>query len=175
MTLAGRSFLSVSRMFRPRYGCAAPGEYCESVTDQHRAAAVDPHDGPSYPGEDLGLPETGRGSIASLSRRIGALFIDWLLCTFIVVALIRPARADVETWTLLVFAAQDLLLTALTGLTIGKRLLGIRVVRLDGKWIGPLWGLLRTALLLTVIPPLLLNGDSRGLHDRASNTAVVRI
>jgi hypothetical protein len=26
-----------------------------------------------------------------------------------------------------------------------------------------------------VIPPLLLNGDSRGLHDRASNTAVVRI
>jgi uncharacterized RDD family membrane protein YckC len=110
-----------------------------------------------------------------MSRRVGALFIDWLLCTFIVVALIRPARADVEYWTLLVFAAQDFVLTALTGFTIGKRLLGIRVVRLDGKMVGPLWGLLRTVLLLTAIPPLLVNRDLRGLHDRASNTAVVRL
>lgn len=145
------------------------------MTDQHRAASIGPHDRPGYPGEGLGLPETGRGSIASLSRRIGALFIDWLLCTFIVVALIRPARADVEIWTLLVFAAQDFLLTSLTGLTIGKRLLGIRVVRLDDKMIGPLWGLLRTVLLLTVIPALLHDRDARGLHDRATNTAVVRL
>jgi len=113
--------------------------------------------------------------VSSLSRRIGAIFIDWLLCTVIVVALIRPARADVEYWTLLVFAAQDFLLTALTGVTVGKRLMGIRVVRLDGKMVGPLWGLLRTVLLLTVLPPLLLDRDSRGLHDRASNTVVVRL
>jgi len=130
---------------------------------------------PSYPGEDLGLPETGAGSIASMSRRIGAIFIDWLLCTFIVVALIRPARPDVEYWTLLVFAAQDYLLTALTGFTIGKRLLRIRVVKLDGKMVGLLWGFLRTFLLLTVIPTFLMNRDMRGLHDRASNTAVVRV
>jgi uncharacterized RDD family membrane protein YckC len=110
-----------------------------------------------------------------MGRRVGALFIDWLLCTFIVIALIKPARADVEYWTLLVFAAQDFLLTALTGFTIGKRLLGIRVVRLDGKMVGPFWGLLRTVLLLTVIPPLLHDRDTRGLHDRASNTVVVRI
>ena len=121
------------------------------------------------------MPESGAGSIASLGRRIGALFIDWALCTFIVLALIRPSRADVEYWTLLVFAAQDFVLTALTGFTIGKRLLGIRVARLDGKMVGPLWGLVRTVVLLTVLPPLLLNSDSRGLHDRASNTAVVRV
>ncbi len=110
-----------------------------------------------------------------MSRRLGAIFIDWLLCTFIVVALIRPAQADVSYWTLLVFAAQDFLLTAMIGVTIGKRLLGIRVVRLDGKMIGPLWGLVRTVLLLAVIPPLLVNRDLRGLHDRAVNTVVVRI
>ncbi|HET7015182.1 MAG TPA: RDD family protein [Streptosporangiaceae bacterium] len=130
---------------------------------------------PSYPGKDLGLPETGAGSIASMSRRIGAIFIDWLLCTFIVVALVRPARPDVEYWTLLIFAAQDYLLTALTGFTIGKRLLRIRVVKLDGKMVGLLWGLLRTFLVLTVIPTLLMNRDMRGLHDRACNTAVVRV
>ena len=86
-----------------------------------------------YPGADLGLPETGAGSIASMGRRLGAIFIDWLLCTFIVVAIIRPARPNVEYWTLLVFAGQDYLLTALTGFTIGKRLLRIRVVRLNGS------------------------------------------
>ena len=128
-----------------------------------------------YPGADLGLPETGAGSIAGMGRRLGAIFIDWLLCTFIVVAIIRPARPDVEYWTLLVFAGQDYLLTALTGFTIGKRLLRIRVVRLNGAMVGLLWGLLRTVLLLTVIPTLLMNRDLRGLHDRASNTAVLRI
>ena len=121
------------------------------------------------------MPSSGPGSISGMARRIFALFIDWLLCTFIVVAVIRPARVDIEYWTFLIFAVQDLVLTALTGFTIGKRLLGIRVVRLDGKMIGPLWGLLRTVLLLTVIPPLLVNRDLRGLHDRASNTAVVRV
>jgi uncharacterized RDD family membrane protein YckC len=134
-----------------------------------------PSTSPGYPGENLGLPETGPGSISGMSRRIGAIFIDWLLCTFIVVAIIRPARPDIEYWTLLVFGAQDYLLTALTGFTIGKRLLGIRVARLDGRMLGLIWGLVRTVLLLMVIPTLLLNRDMRGLHDRASNTAVVRI
>jgi uncharacterized RDD family membrane protein YckC len=134
-----------------------------------------PSTSPGYPGEDLGLPETGPGSISSMSRRIGAIFVDWLLCTFIVVALIRPARPDVEYWTLLVFGVQDYLLTALTGFTVGKRLFGIRVAKLDGGMIGLIWGLVRTLLLLIVIPTLLLNRDLRGLHDRASNTAVVRI
>jgi uncharacterized RDD family membrane protein YckC len=110
-----------------------------------------------------------------MSRRIGALFIDWLFCTFIVVAIIRPAHADVEYWTLLVFGAQDYLLTALTGFTLGKRLLGIRVARLDGAMVGLLWGFVRTILMLIVIPALLLNRDMRGLHDRASNTAVLRV
>ena len=31
------------------------------------------------------------------------------------------------------------------------------------------------AILLTVVPPLLTDRDLRGLHDRASNTVVVRI
>jgi uncharacterized RDD family membrane protein YckC len=108
-------------------------------------------------------------------RRVGAIFIDWFACTFIVLALIRPNPADVGLWTLLIFAAQDFVLTSLTGLTLGKRLLGIRVVRLDGRWIGPLWGLVRTVLILLIVPALFMNADQRGLQDRAANTAVVRI
>jgi uncharacterized RDD family membrane protein YckC len=70
---------------------------------------------------------------------------------------------------------QDYLLTALAGMTLGKRLAGIRVGRLDGRPVGLLWGLVRTLLLLTVIPPLVTDRDLRGLHDRAANTVVVRI
>src|SRR5580698_8442966 len=151
---------------RTRFGGAAPAGYCNSVTSEHpvTAASAGRDDSPrasGYPGEGLGLPKTGHGSISGMARRLGALFIDWIICTFIVVALIRPVKADVETWTLLIFAGQDYLLTALTGFTIGKRLLGIRVAKLDGTWVGPVWGLLRTVLLLTVVPPLLLNRDLR--------------
>jgi len=129
----------------------------------------------AYPGQDLGLPEAGRGAVATMGRRLGAIFIDWLLCTFIVLALIRPrSQADVEYLTLGVFAVQDIVLTALIGLTVGKRLFGIRVARLDGKIIGA-WAVLRTLLLLTVIAPLVTDRDLRGLHDRAANTVVVRI
>ena len=110
-----------------------------------------------------------------MSRRVGALFIDWLLCWAIVVAAIRPYQADVAYWTLALFAGQDYVFTSLTGSTVGKQLLRIRVVSLDGGMIGPLWGLVRTLLLLTVIPPLLSDRDLRGMHDRAANTVVIRV
>ena len=149
------------------------------MTNQHqavpsRSAQAGTPDHPGYPGEDLGFPEVGQGAIAGMGRRIGALLIDWLLCTFIVVALIRPAQVEVEYWTLAVFALQDVVLTAFTGLTIGKRILGIKVVRLSGSLVGA-WALVRPGLLLVAIPPLLVDRDLRGLHDRAANTAVVRL
>ena len=37
----------------------------------------------AYPGQALGLPERGPGSVASMPRRILALFIDWLLSMLI--------------------------------------------------------------------------------------------
>ena len=200
MRLASRGFLAVSPMFQPRYaarrraartpqialrypsrhrrdlrGCGA--EYCEIVTQQHEAGstrAVRADTTAGYPGERLGLPEGGRGSVSGMARRVGALFIDWLLSTCIVVVAIRPPHSQVEFWTLVVFAAQDVFLTALTGLTVGKLVLRIRAARLDGRLIGG-WALVRTLLLLTVIPALVLDKDLRGLHDRAANTVVVRI
>ena len=80
-----------------------------------------------------------------------------------------------QYWTLAIFGVATYVLTALTGLTLGKRLTGIRVARLDGKPVGFLWALVRTLLLLAVIPPLVTDRDMRGLHDRAANTIVVRL
>ena len=64
-----------------------------------------------------------------------ALVIDWLACSIIALAVFRT-QSQAQLWTLVVFAAEIFLLTGLTGFTIGKRLLGLRVVRLDGRPVG---------------------------------------
>jgi uncharacterized RDD family membrane protein YckC len=105
-----------------------------------------------------------------MGRRLAALLLDWLVCMLIADAIFHSPY-----WTIAIFAAQDYLLTALTGLTLGKRLVGIRVARLGGKPIAFGWTLLRTLLLLLVVPPLVTDRDLRGLHDRAAHTIVLRI
>jgi len=35
---------------------------------------------PAYPGETLGLPASGPGSLAPMGLRVVALLIDWLIC-----------------------------------------------------------------------------------------------
>jgi uncharacterized RDD family membrane protein YckC len=122
-----------------------------------------------YPGERLGLPAHGAGAISGYGPRIVALLIDWALCTVIALAALHS-----QWWTYAIFAAEEYLLTALTGFTVGKRLLRLRVVRLDGKPVGFGWALVRTVLLLAVIPALVFDRDTRGLHDRAANTVVVK-
>jgi uncharacterized RDD family membrane protein YckC len=123
-----------------------------------------------YAGEQFGLPEYGPRSVASMGRRLVALLIDWVVCMLIADAVFHSLY-----WTLAVFAVQDYLLTALTGLTLGKRLAGIRVARLGGKPIAFGRSLIRTVLLLLVVPPLVTDRDLRGLHDRAAHTIVLRI
>lgn len=119
-----------------------------------------------------------------MGRRLAALVVDWVLCELIVAGVTRhsifsgagdPHYFTTLYWTLLVFGAEVCLLTAISGLTVGKRLLGIRVIRTDGGRPGFAWALLRTVLLFFVVPPLLSDRDLRGLHDRASDTIVVRL
>ena len=123
-----------------------------------------------YPGQGFGLPERGPGSVASMPRRLLALLIDWLLSMVIAYWLTHS-----QFWTIAVFAIETYVLTALGGSTVGKRIVGIRTVRVSGGPVGFGWALVRTAILLTVVPPLLTDRDLRGLHDRAANTVVVRI
>ena len=119
-----------------------------------------------------------------MGRRVAALVLDWVLCELIVAAVTRHSVFSGATdshyfstmyWTLLVFGLEVWLLTAISGLTVGKRLLGIRTIRTNGGRPGFGWALLRTVLLFFVVPPLLADRDLRGLHDRASDTIVVRM
>ncbi len=127
-------------------------------------------------GKRLGLPEEGPGSIARPGRRIGALFIDWALCMVIAYGLI--AQGDQQAagnWALLVFLVMSLLTVGTIGCTPGKRVLGLRVVAEGGGRIGLGRVLLRTVLLLVVIPALVWDRDGRGLHDRLSKAVQIRM
>ncbi|MBT2555765.1 RDD family protein [Arthrobacter sp. ISL-5] len=124
-----------------------------------------------YPGERLGLPESGPASIARAGRRILAITIDWTIAL-----LISNFFLAGNPWaTLAVFAAEQILLIGTLGYSIGHRALGIHVVRLGGTPAGPVAALVRTLLLCLVVPAVIFDPDQRGLHDKAMNTVLVRM
>jgi uncharacterized RDD family membrane protein YckC len=123
-------------------------------------------------------------SAAPMGRRMLALIVDWLLCALIASSLtghvLLGGAGDKHYFasqyaTLGLFALEVYLLTAISGLTVGKRLLRVRVISTDGRPPGFRWAAVRTVLLLFVIPACITDRDLRGLHDRAANTIVVRM
>jgi len=123
-----------------------------------------------YPGERLGLPESGPGSIARAGRRIVAIMVDWGIAL-----LISNLVFGGDSWAnLAVFAAEQILLVGTLGYSIGHRLVGIHVVRLGGGPAGPLAAVVRAVLLCLVIPAVIFDPDHRGLHDKAMNTVLIR-
>lgn len=136
-------------------------------------AALD-SDETGYRGRRLGLPESGTNSVAGIGRRLGAIVVDWLLSYVIVVGVFGADYTHVpgQLAVLGMFAAENIVLVSLLGHTIGKRLFGIRVVRL-GSSLTPLAVLVRTVLLCLLIPAVVFDRDTRGLHDRAARTVVV--
>ena len=123
-----------------------------------------------WAGQRLGLPESGPGSLAKLGRRALALVIDWSLSMLVSQAF---ANGD-STITLTVFALSQLLLVATLGYSVGHRLLGLQVRRLDGQYVGIWRSLIRVGLILLVIPATIWDGDNRGLQDKAAGTVLVR-
>ncbi|MFE9725094.1 RDD family protein [Streptomyces sp. NPDC005794] len=141
-----------------------------------RAAAEEMGADFGYRGERLGLPQEGPGSVAPLGRRFGALFIDWALCMLIAYGLL--ARGDQQAagnWALGVFLVMSLLTLGTVGSTPGKRILGLRVIGEDGGRLGAVRVVVRSVLLLLVIPAIVWDRDSRGLHDRLARAVQVRI
>ena len=130
-----------------------------------------------YPGERLGLPESGPGSAAGQGRRLAATFIDWMLAYLIAGGLFGKEAGQghgLGFTTLAVFAAMQILLVGTIGTGIGGRILGLRVLRVDGRLPGPLWAAARIGLILVVFPALVWDRDTRSLHDQITKTMVVR-
>jgi uncharacterized RDD family membrane protein YckC len=125
--------------------------------------------------------DAGPGTLAGWGRRAVALVIDWVVANLIAFAIVRRPdvwQAPVDGLDFLPLAAFGLevwLLTAFLGASLGHRVCGLVLVRLDGKQPPGLWrALIRTALLLLVIPVFVIGRDRRGLHDRVAGTELVR-
>ncbi|MQY21379.1 RDD family protein [Nocardia macrotermitis] len=107
-----------------------------------------------YPGKLLGLPKTGVGSLAPMSRRIVGMFVDWIISTGIAALIVRPDPARIiahthvaagqqpptnfeavtsalSTPTLLVWFIMGVVTVTLFGFTPGQFFLRMRVVRVD--------------------------------------------
>ena len=130
---------------------------------------ADPLDN-SYPGERLGMPAVGSGSVARPGRRIAALAIDWAAAVIISIAFF----AYDSFATLVVFAAVQILFLPMLGGSPGHRLVGLRLQLVGGGWVGLWRPIVRTALLVLVIPAVIWDADQRGLHDKVAGTVLVR-
>lgn len=124
----------------------------------------------TYPGERLGLPETGPGSVARVGRRLVAVAVDWAVALAVSTGFLGG-----DPWTTLaVFGMLQLVMLVTSGASMGHRLLGLELVATDTRWNGPLRCVVRTVLLCLALPALVWDSDQRGVHDQAAGTVLVR-
>jgi uncharacterized RDD family membrane protein YckC len=127
-----------------------------------------------WPGERLGLPDTGPGSVGRVGRRLAAIAIDWA-SAMLIALLFTPYESVAYTWvTPLVFAVLQIVFIPTIGGSVGHRLMGMHVVPLEGGWIGPWRPVVRTALLMILLPALVWDSDQRGFHDKVAGTVLIR-
>ena len=123
-----------------------------------------------WPGERLGLPESGARSVARPGRRFAALAIDWGTAILISVAFF-----NYDAWaTLATFAVAQVVFLLTANGSVGHLLLRLRVVPVAGGYLGVWRPFVRTILLCLVIPAVIWDRDQRGMHDRLAGTVLVR-
>lgn len=137
-----------------------------------------------YPGERLGLPEHGPGSLAPLGRRVAALLFDWLLAVGLTglavpFGLVHTEKfltsGDWQTTATIIWFVLGVVAVRLFSFTPGQYACGLVVASVDQRehvGIGRAVG--RLLLITFVIPALFTDIDGRGLQDRLTGTAVVR-
>jgi uncharacterized RDD family membrane protein YckC len=143
-------------------------------------------DAPGQPGQRvrggrLGLPATGPGSIAPTGRRLGALIVDCLASALVAglftSSLSHHSGSDAlpGSWSLIPFALDYVVGMLVAGRTLGMYLFGLRIIRVDADVaVNPWRACVRTLLLMLLVPAVVFDKDGRGLHDRYTDTAVVR-
>ena len=78
-------------------------------------------------------------------------------------------------WALVAFAAITVVTLVALGQTPGMYLLGLRLAHpRPGERLAVWRAVVRTGLLCLLVPALITDADGRGMHDRITDTAVVR-
>ena len=106
--------------------------------------------------------------------------MDWAACLLIVSGVAGTGtwypegNAWLQAAPLLILFVEHTLLVGLLGTTLGHRVAGVRVAGPDGAPIGLSRAAVRSGLLCLAVPPLLMDADLRGVHDKVSRSVVVR-
>ncbi len=131
----------------------------------------------AYPGQALGLPAEGRGSLASWRSRVAALVLDWAACMAVAVGFFGSAVLTGGGWRawmiLATFFVESTVLSWLMGGSFGQLICRIAIVRVDRQPLGLARAVLRAALVSLALPALVISADRRGLQDVAAGTVVV--
>jgi uncharacterized RDD family membrane protein YckC len=135
------------------------------------------HENEAYPGERLGLPRVGRGSLASWRSRVAALIVDWAASMAIAVGFFGSGVLTDSGWRawmiLTVFFVESAILSALTGGSFGQLICRIAIARLDRQPLGFVRAVLRAFLVSLALPALIIGPDRRGLQDLAAGTVMI--
>ena len=132
-----------------------------------------------WPGQRLGLPQSGSGAVGGWGRRVLAIFIDWILSTLAVSVFTghsfwTPPEGAAQWYPLIVFAVEVCVLTVTLGGSAGQLVSRVQVRRVNGGRLDVWRAVVRTLLICLVIPPVIYNRDQRGLHDLAVDSVAVR-
>jgi len=134
----------------------------------------------AYRGERIGLPENGPGSLAPTGVRLAAFVVDGVASALVAALFVQGGHHSGAgrlpgSWSLIPFAVDYVVGLLVAGRTLGMYLFGLRVVRVDRPAaVDPWRAVARTVLLALLVPAVVFDKDGRGLHDRFTDTAVVR-
>jgi len=142
-----------------------------------------------YRGQDLGLPESGPGSLATGWPRVAGLLVDWLIAAGLALLFVGFYSPHLATTQLGVWFVMGIFAVTLFGFTPGQLVIGMRVARVDfgaerntaeatGEQspaaVGIVRAFFRQLLMIFLVPALINDYNGRALHDRATGTALVR-
>ena len=124
-------------------------------------------------GAALGLPADGPGSLAPFGSRLVGFAVDAVGSALIAGLFTAPHPPGL--WSTLVFGVLTVGSLLAFGQTPGMRLAGLRLAHpRPGARLAVWRAVVRTALLMVLVPALVVDANGRGLHDRFTDTAVVR-
>ena len=135
----------------------------------------------AYRGESIGLPQSGSGSLSTTGPRLGAFVVDALASALVAALFVHhhgshlrrqaarllepdPARAGLRR--------RHARRRPHAGHVPVRAAAGPRRPR--GARSIPWRAVVRTLLLFLLVPAVVFDRDGRGLHDRLTDTAVVR-
>jgi len=115
--------------------------------------------------------------LAAWGARIGALLLDWAVCTGVALAFFGTGVMTERDWrgfvTLATFFVESTVLSWLAGGSLGQLICRIAVARLDRQPLGIARAVLRAGLISLALPALVIGPNRRTLADLAAGTIVI--